>query len=257
MLHLVGNVLEERHGVEGGEARLPAVLGVEGRHAHQPVHPALGRQQAVGEAAADDEGGRQQARLLPGRGLVDLDGEAAALGPPLVHAQQHLGPVLGVGATGAGVDLAHGVAVVVLAGEERLELELRPASGRGRPPTRTAPWPAPRRAAPAAAASSTSSRSTRASPRSASRASKRSTSSVTRPSSVVTVRAWSGSSHRSGRAASASSSARRARSPSILRYCSGVVEARRQRGEVGGAAGVGSAVGLAGTRPLRRRHGRA
>ena len=55
--------------------------------------------------------------------LVDLDGEAAALRPALVHAQQHLGPVLRVGAACARVHLAHRVELVVLAREERLQLE--------------------------------------------------------------------------------------------------------------------------------------
>ena len=45
------DVLEEGHHVEGGEARLPSVLGVERRHAHQSVDAALGGQQAVGVAA--------------------------------------------------------------------------------------------------------------------------------------------------------------------------------------------------------------
>ena len=119
----VGDVLEERRDVDGGEARLAAVLRVERRHAHQAVHAALGGEQPVGEAAVHDEGGRQESRLLPLRRLVDLDREAAALGPALVHAQQHLGPVLRVGAARAGVHLAHGVELVVLAREERLQLE--------------------------------------------------------------------------------------------------------------------------------------
>ena len=37
--------------------------------------------------------------------------EAAALGPAQVHAQEHLGPVLGVGAAGAGVNLQDGRAL--------------------------------------------------------------------------------------------------------------------------------------------------
>ena len=59
----------------------------------------------------------------PGGRLLHLDGEAPALGPPRVHPQHHLGPVLRVGASGAGVDLGHRVAVVVLAGEQRPQLD--------------------------------------------------------------------------------------------------------------------------------------
>ena len=88
------------------------------------MHAALGGQQAVGVAALDDEGGRQQSGLLARGRLVDLEVEAAALGPAQVHAQHHLGPVLRVGPAGTGVDLGHGVAVVVRAGEQRAQLEL-------------------------------------------------------------------------------------------------------------------------------------
>ena len=58
----------------------------------------------------------------PSCGLVDLDLEAAALEPAQVHAQQHLGPVLRLGAAGAGVDGEDGAALVVLAAEEALLL---------------------------------------------------------------------------------------------------------------------------------------
>ena len=59
----------------------------------------------------------------PGGDLVDLDLEAAPLRPAQVHPQHHLGPVLGVGAAGAGVDLGDRVALVVLAGEQAPQLE--------------------------------------------------------------------------------------------------------------------------------------
>ena len=87
------------------------------------MHPTLGGQQPVGETALDDEGGRQQAGLLPLGRLFYFHGEPPALGPALVHAQHHLGPVLGVGPPGTGMDLADGIAVVVLPREERLQLE--------------------------------------------------------------------------------------------------------------------------------------
>ena len=65
----------------------------------------------------------------PGLSSTKLGGEAPVLGPAEVHAEQHLGPVLRVGAAGAGVDRDDGVAGVVLAVEERVllqALELRP-----------------------------------------------------------------------------------------------------------------------------------
>ena len=62
-------------------------------------------------------------RLLAFLGLVDLDREVLRLGPAREHAQQHRGPVLGVGAAGAGVHFADRVAFVVLAAEQRAQLE--------------------------------------------------------------------------------------------------------------------------------------
>ena len=60
-----------------------------------------------------------QAAILQQLGL-----EASTLGPAHQHPQHHLGPVLRVGAAGAGVDLADRVALVVLAAEQRAQLEL-------------------------------------------------------------------------------------------------------------------------------------
>jgi hypothetical protein len=75
-----------------------------------------------------DESRRQQPGLLSLRRLVDLDGEAAAFGPALVHTQQHLGPVLRVRAARARVHFAHRVELVVLAREQRLQLQRAEAS---------------------------------------------------------------------------------------------------------------------------------
>ena len=67
----------------------------------------------------------------PSDDLVDLDREAPALCPAQVHAQHHLGPVLGVGPPGAGVDLGDGVPLVVLAGEQAAQLEIVQGLGDG------------------------------------------------------------------------------------------------------------------------------
>ena len=95
---------------------------IERRDAHEPVHAGFGRQQAVGVLAGD----RERHALEPGfvaRLIVDhLALEAAALGPAQVHAQQHLGPVLRLGAAGARMDRDDGVLAIVLAAEHLLDL---------------------------------------------------------------------------------------------------------------------------------------
>src|SRR2546427_1699697 len=77
----------------------------------------------VGVRALDGEGGALEARALTGLVLEQLGAVAAALAPAEVHAEQHLGPVLGLEAAGAGMDLDDRVARVVLAAEELLQLE--------------------------------------------------------------------------------------------------------------------------------------
>ena len=103
-----------------------------GRQAHQPVDALLGRQQAVDVLALDRDGGALDAGLVALLDLVDLDLEAAALEPAQVHAQQHLGPVLGLGAAGAGVDGDDGAALVELAAEEALLLAARESASSSR-----------------------------------------------------------------------------------------------------------------------------
>ena len=104
--------------VDGDEAGVAPVGGVERAEAHEPVHAALGLQQPVHVLALDGERGALEPRLVAVLQVVDLDLEAAALEPAQVHAQQHLGPVLRLGAAGAGVDGEDGAALVVLAAEE-------------------------------------------------------------------------------------------------------------------------------------------
>src|SRR5262249_24056491 len=62
------------------------------------------------------------ARTLPRLQLEQLGLEATPLGPAEIHAEQHLGPVLRLEAARAGMDLDDGVAAVVLASAQLLEL---------------------------------------------------------------------------------------------------------------------------------------
>jgi hypothetical protein len=103
---------------------MAARLGVERRDPDEPVHTLLSREEAVRVLAPGDERGRLDACLLTLTGLDHLDLEAAVLGVPEQHSQQHLRPVLRVGSAGARVDGDDGVAGVIATGEEALELEV-------------------------------------------------------------------------------------------------------------------------------------
>ena len=61
----------------------------------------------------------------PSRLLQIFDLEAVLLGPARVHAQQHRGPVLALGAAGAGVNLQIGIEAVGLARQQRFQLAPR------------------------------------------------------------------------------------------------------------------------------------
>ena len=118
-------VVDHRIDVDARERRVAARVGIERRDAHQPVHAVLGLEPAVGVAALDLDGRRLDAGLLA-LGLFEiLDLVAVLLGPARVHAQQHVGPVLALGAAGAGMDLEIAVVGVGLARQQRLELAAR------------------------------------------------------------------------------------------------------------------------------------
>ena len=106
---------------------MAAVVRIERALAHQPVHADLGLEPAVGVVALDAEGGRLDAGHFAAGDLQQLGLPAAVLAPAQVHAQQHLGPVLRLGAAGAGLDVDEGVVGVHLAGEHALEFQLADA----------------------------------------------------------------------------------------------------------------------------------
>ena len=113
---------DQRRGVHGGEAGVPAVGRVERAHAHEAVHALLAGDQAVHVLTLHGERGALEAGFVTFLRVVDLDLEATLLEPAQIHAQQHLGPVLRLGAAGARVDGDDGAALVVLAAEEALLL---------------------------------------------------------------------------------------------------------------------------------------
>ena len=89
------------------------------------MHAVLGLEPAEGVAALDLDGRRLDAGLFARRLFEILDLVAVLLGPARIHAQQHVGPVLALGAARAGVDLEIGIVGVGLARQQRLELAPR------------------------------------------------------------------------------------------------------------------------------------
>ena len=77
------------------------IAGIEGRLAHQAVHAGLGSQPAVGILADNVDGRALDPGNLTGRRLDDFRLELVRLRPAQVHAQQHLRPILRLGATRA------------------------------------------------------------------------------------------------------------------------------------------------------------
>ena len=101
----VDAVVDHRIDGDAGERSMPAGIGVEWRDAHQAMHAVLGLEPAIGVVALDLDGGRFDAGFFALRLLDVVDLETVLLGPAHIHAQQHVGPVLALGAAGAGMDL--------------------------------------------------------------------------------------------------------------------------------------------------------
>ena len=68
------------------------------------MHAVLGLEPAVGELALDHERGAGDAGLVAGQDVEHLGLVARFFGEALVHAQEHVGPVAGLGAARAGVE---------------------------------------------------------------------------------------------------------------------------------------------------------
>ncbi len=118
-------VVDHRIDVHARERGVPAGIRIERRDAHQPVHAVLGLEPAEGVAALHLDGRRLDAGLLA-LGLLDpFDLVAVLLGPAGVHAHEHAGPVLALGAARSGMHLEEAVIGVGLARQQRLELAPR------------------------------------------------------------------------------------------------------------------------------------
>ena len=115
-------VVDHRIDGHARERRVPPRVGIERRDAHQAVHAGLGLEPAIGVAALDLDGRRLDPGFFAGGLFEELDLVAVLLGPARVHAQQDVGPVLALGAAGAGMDLEIAVVGIGLARQQRLHL---------------------------------------------------------------------------------------------------------------------------------------
>lgn len=102
---------------------MPSVARVERRLAYQAMDAGLGPEPAIGVLAIKTHRRALDARDLPLRDLHDLGLESFRLTPSQVHAQQHVGPVLGFGSAGTRLDIDVGAVGVHLAREHATELE--------------------------------------------------------------------------------------------------------------------------------------
>ena len=95
---------------------------IERRDADEAMHAGFGRQQPEGVLARDREGRALDPRVFTRLVIDDFALESAALAPAQVHAQEHLRPVLRLGAAGARMDRDDRVPPVVLPAEHLLDL---------------------------------------------------------------------------------------------------------------------------------------
>ena len=110
--------------VDRGETRLPLAFGVEGADPHEAVNAVLALEIAVGHRAADGDRGAVDAGHFVVLAVQQFGRVVVIAGPGRVHPQEHLGPVVGVGAAVAGVDRQQGRIVVQRAVQERLRLQV-------------------------------------------------------------------------------------------------------------------------------------
>jgi len=103
---------------------MPPVAGIERRLAHEPVHSGLGTQPPIRVVPVHLDGRALDARHFARALVDDFHAKATRIGPSHVHAQQHRGPILRLGAAGARLNVDESSARIHLAREHSRELEL-------------------------------------------------------------------------------------------------------------------------------------
>src|SRR5512136_2951663 len=99
------------------------MIGVKWRKANEAMDAVFCPEVAVSVVALDLQHGALYPSLFAGRRIQHLGMEAPSLRPPDVHPQQHLRPVLRLGATGTGVESHNRVPAIVFATKKQLKIE--------------------------------------------------------------------------------------------------------------------------------------
>ena len=115
-------VVDHRIHPDAGETGLPPGVRVERTDPHQPVHPGLGLQPAIGVGAGDLQRRRFDAGLFALALFQQLHFVAVLLRPPHIHPHQHFRPILGFRAARAGVQFDVAIVGVGLTGQQAFDL---------------------------------------------------------------------------------------------------------------------------------------
>src|SRR6185437_3741946 len=116
-------VVDLRRNEHGGERGMAPVAGIERRLAHEAVDAGLGPQPPVRVVPLEFDRGALHAGHLTGIGVDHFTTKAMRGAPAQIHAQEHLRPVLRLGAAGTGLDIEKRAMRVHLAAKHPFELE--------------------------------------------------------------------------------------------------------------------------------------
>ena len=83
----------------------------------------FGFSESVGVFAADQHRGALDARRFTREHVIDLHFPASALGPALIHAHQHVGPIARLGSASSSVDAQDAIGPVVRPLEKDFQFE--------------------------------------------------------------------------------------------------------------------------------------
>src|SRR6185437_4630894 len=97
-------VIHHREHHDAGERSMSARVGIERRDPHQSVHAVFVLEPAIGVVTLDRHGRRFDAGALAFAFLYPFDLVTVRFGPAHIHAHQHAGPILALGAAGTGMD---------------------------------------------------------------------------------------------------------------------------------------------------------